>query len=545
MEIELKLSLEPAAVPALRGHPLLLHYRQRRPRTQTLDNEYHDTPGLDLWRQGIELRLRRQGGRALQTLKVLRAPLAGDRAPGGLHRLDEWEVPLAPIGPPALDIPTLIDWLPRSAAAVGDAVRRAVAQPGFGARVVTHYERTTWPLMSVHGDLVELALDTGEIRAGGRVLPLCEVELELRSGQERALFELAHALHSSGPPLRIERRGKAERGFALLAGEPAAGPRTARTVPLSRTMPWPLALRAIVEECLAQVQGNEAGVVGAADAEFVHQMRVGLRRLRSALGLFKALAEPPEAVLADLRWSAGQLGAARDAEVLVHDTLPRVPAPVPEDPRWPALLAAAGAEAASARQGAIEAVRSPRHVGWQLALMDWVCGLGDPDPGRAAQAGGAAQGKPASAQDAVRGVEDAAGAAGAKSLSEVAARRLRRLRRRLVRDGRQLQEADPAARHDARIAAKKLRYATEMLGALQPDVRRKVASRRLRGLAALQQQLGLLNDAEVAAARLAGLAARNPALAAAAAYAQGWLAADAAQRVQRLGRLWRRVREAI
>ncbi|MBI5716060.1 MAG: CYTH and CHAD domain-containing protein [Burkholderiales bacterium] len=540
MEIELKLSLEPAAVAALRGHPLLAHYRQRRPRSRQVDNEYHDTPELDLWRHGLELRLRRLGGRApqthLQTLKVLRSPGAGDRAPGGLHRLDEWEVPL---GRAALDIPALLDGLPPSAADVAQRVRKAAAHPLFGPRVRTHYRRTTWPLMSAQGDLVELALDLGEVRADGHVLPLCEVELELLGGEESALFELAHALQS-GLPLRLERRGKAERGYALLAQRPAAAPRLAKAVPLVPTTPWADALRAIVEECLAQVQGNEAGVIESTDAEYVHQMRIGLRRLRSALGLFKEFAAPPPAVLAGLRWSAEQLGEARDAEVLAHETLARVAAPTgPKELEigWPGLLAAMLAAAEAARQQAVRAVRTPRHQGWQLALMAWVCGLSSSAP----QAGKAAE-----------HTAPAAGGDAPVSLPAFAQRRLQRLRKRLVRDGRHLQDVDASARHDARVVAKKLRYATEMLGALQPghrDGRGRHGRHRLRALAALQQQLGLLNDAEVAAERLTRLAARSsaqsPALAPAAAYALGWLAADAEQRVRRLGRVWRRVREEL
>lgn len=517
MEIELKLALEPAAAPALRGHPLLAHYRQRRPVSHQVDNEYHDTPELDLWRRGIELRLRREGGRALQTLKVLRSPVAGDRAPGGLHRLEEWEVPLHQA---ALDIPALLDWLPASAADFAERVRKAAASPGFGPRVGTHYRRTTWPLLSAQGDLVELALDVGEVRADGQVLPLCEVELELKGGEELALFELARALQSS-LPLRLERRGKAERGYALLAQQPTAAPRLAQAVPLVRTMPWAEALRAIIEECLAQVQGNEAGVVESEDAEYVHQMRVGLRRLRSALGLFKEFAVPPPAVLADLRWSAEQLGRARDAEVLAHETLARVSPPVEPDIGWPALLAAALAVAESARHEAVRAVRTPRHLGWQLALMAWVCGLSS------------ASAKPG----AVATDEDAR-----VSLPAFAQRRLRSLRKRLVRDGRHLRDADATARHDARIVAKKLRYASELLGALQP---RHHGRHKLRSLAALQQQLGLLNDAGVAAKRLTQLAAQSPALAPAAAYALGWLAADAEQRVRQLGRVWQRVREEL
>ncbi len=518
MEIELKLSLEPGAAAAVRAHPLLAHYRQRRPWTREIENRYFDTPALDLQRRGLELRLRRDAGRVLQTLKQLPSPASGTRASGGLHRLEEWEMPLAKA---ELDLAALLAWLPAHAGAAAAHIQAAAAQAGFGPRLTTRFRRTTWLLMSVHGDRVELALDIGEIRAGAGESPLCEVELELKGGRESALFELAHALQAT-LPLRPEWHGKAERGFALLVPQPPAAPRPARTPRLSRSTPWTRALRAIVEECLAQMQANEAGVVASLDAEYVHQMRVGLRRLRSALGLFKALAAPPPPVIDDLRWIADRLGQARDAEVLARETLPRLPPPAAAEVAWAALHEAALAAAASARAQAVAAVRSPRHVGWQLALMAWVCELpGRPPTGRADEGG-----------------------ADAPPLPDFARRRLQRLRRRLARDGRHLEDTDPAARHDARIAAKKLRYATEMLGALQRGHGAR-GQRRGRALAALQQQLGLLNDAEVAAALLAQMAAGAPQLAPVASHAQGWLAADTEQRVRRLGRIWRRVRAEL
>ncbi len=532
MEVELKLSLDPAAAPTLRRHPLLAHYRQDRPWTGRVENDYFDTPALDLQRCGMELRVRRVGGRAWQTLKVVRRAASGQRAPGGLHRLDEWEVPLAAaaLGSPSIDVPALLAWLPPGATAAAEQLRAAVAQPGFEAQVSTRFRRTTWSLLSVHGDLVELALDIGEVRAGGQSLPLCEVELELKRGEESALFELAHALQAS-LPLRPEMHGKAERGFALLAPRPPAPPRPAQAVRLAHATPWWAALRTVVEECLAQAHANEAGVVASADIEYVHQMRVGLRRLRSALGLFKAFAPPPEAVLEDLRWSANQLGAARDAEVLAHETLQRVPEPAEGQSGWQALHDAAHAAASAARSEAVQAVRTPRHVGWQLALMAWVCAL----PGRPATRVGRAGGT-----DAMAGAGETAGAA-QKSLPAFAQRRLRRLRKRLAREGEHLEELDACARHDARVTAKKLRYATELLGGLQPDPRR----RRLRSLATLQEQLGRVNDVQVAAQHLARLAADAPELTDAAAHAQRWLAADAGQRVRRLDRLWARVRKDL
>ena len=78
---------------------------------------------------------------------------------------------------------------------------------------------------------------------------------------------------------------------------------------------------AIAGNCLEQVSGNQDGVAGGEDVESVHQMRVGLRRLRSALGMFKSLLALPDALKGELEWLGGALGEARDWDVLAGNTL--------------------------------------------------------------------------------------------------------------------------------------------------------------------------------------------------------------------------------
>ncbi|MBL8288924.1 MAG: CHAD domain-containing protein [Rubrivivax sp.] len=508
MEIELKLALDPAAVRAVGEHPLVRHYRERAPRSREVENWYVDTPALLLWRQQVELRLRRIGGSHWQTLKRLPGAGRGARSAGGLHRLQECELPLRDR---ELDIAAMASALPAAAADLADLLRRAAATGELSQRVHTRYRRTTWLLRSAKGDLVELALDVGQVQACAKALPLCELELELKAGTEQALFELAAGLQRD-LPLRPEPRGKAERGFALLAPV-AAAPRQAEAVPLSRSADRAAAMRLVVAECLAHVQANETGVIETTDAEYVHQMRVGLRRLRSALGLFKDFASPPPALLNEVKWAATTLGRVRDAEVLAHESLVRVPAPpAATGIAGDTLRAAAVAAAVRARHEAVRLVRSPRHVAWQLALMAWACGVAEP------------------------------GDAAADELQAYAAAKLRRLRRKLLRCGGKLPGASPEVRHEVRIAAKKLRHAASLLGALDPG---GAGRRRLRALGALQEQLGLLNDAQVAVRGLARLAQADASLASAAAYAEGWLLADTDRRVRGLGRLWHRVQRDL
>lgn len=78
--------------------------------------------------------------------------------------------------------------------------------------------------------------------------------------------------------------------------------------------------------CLAQVHANERGVVAGHDPSSVHQMRVGLRRLRSARDLFAPVIPAFPGLDDELRWIASELGAARDWEVLARSTLERAAA---------------------------------------------------------------------------------------------------------------------------------------------------------------------------------------------------------------------------
>ena len=285
------------------------------------------------------------------------------------------------------------------------------------------------------------------------------------------------------------------------------------------------ALSTIVVDGVAGVQANAAAVAASADAEHLHQLRVGLRRLRSALALFKRFAQAPAHVRDELRGSARQLGQARDAEVLAQETLARVPVPVNLANEWALLRGAAAAAAATARQQAVDTLREPRHLRWQLALLGWVHSLADED------------------ESLTTGPMQVPSEAPARPpLEGMPGRELRRLRKGLINSGRHLRGPDAAARHRVRIAAKKLRYATEFFATLyQP----KASTPFIRSMAALQDELGSLNDAEVATDLLHRLAAGSPALAAAAGYAQGWLAADASQRVRWLGKLWKRARRDL
>jgi len=502
MEVELKLLIEAADVPALKRHPLVEAHAQDAAVRRQMTSLYFDTPELHLRKHGLGLRVRRSGGRWTQTLK------SEGRVAGGLHEREEWE---SPVLEPRPDLDALRTLVPQGSAWDVALTAKNLAErlvPIFGVR----YRRTLWRLSFTQGEDVELALDEGELQCGTTVEPVREVELELVSGHAATLFDFAlHLQHTV--PLRPTNTSKAERGYALLAQKPLAAVK-ATPLALDPHMTVEQALQAIVANALGQVQDNEAGVMRGTDPECVHQMRVGIRRLRSALRLFARVAPLPQALQADLQWLGGELGGARDWEVLAGSTLAAVAVACPGETGLVDLRQAALARAAQKRQAAAAAVGSARYARLLLGLAGWA---------QATRWRDAIDAPLLEALDA--------------PLGAFAAKVLRKRHARLTQRGARLPHATPEERHLARISAKQLRYASEFFQALYPARRVK---RMVGRLAALQDALGWLNDAAVADKLLQELAHEQPALEHSAGFARGGLAGRSEAAVRSVNKRWKR-----
>ncbi|RFC34314.1 MAG: adenylate cyclase [Candidatus Nitrotoga sp. MKT] len=481
-EIELKLTIDPAHVERLRRHPVLKSMVQGKPRRHKLHSIYFDTPEQDLLRAGFTLRLRRISGCWVQTVK------GGGSAEGGLHHRNEWEWPVRGEKPePAPSIPDLA----------------LLLTPKLLARLcplfVTDFWRTAWQLRTAQGAEIELALDQGEVHAGNRCQPISEVELELKAGEATSLFEVALAIQKQ-VPLWVEDISKAQRGYLLCSGE-TPPPRMAQPVGLVPEMSVTQAFHRIAGECLAQLQGNVAEL--GHDPEYLHQARVAVRRLLSALGLFGVVL--PEAfvgVMQELRWIMGYLGPARDWDVFVTQTLPQIAEQLPDNRALARLQADAAELRAARRQAALEAVRSQRYTRLVLTL-----GL-------------------QLARQAELPAESVA-------LNEFATQILTRQHKRVRRKGRRHAALNTAERHALRIAAKKLRYAAEFFAGLYPHKR---ARPYLAALAALQDVLGTLNDAAVTQQLLSELPVPRGQ---AAGIVSGWTACSSRVRLPELHQAWR------
>lgn len=286
---------------------------------------------------------------------------------------------------------------------------------------------------------------------------------------------------------------------------------------LSRGMTASHAFHAIAANCTAQIMGNAPGVAQSDDPESVHQMRVGLRRLRCANRLFRDVAVPSASLKKQIDWLSTQLSDVRDWEVLSSDTLALVEQGAGKDPDLAALRSAVAAMARSKRKKASAVMRSGRFVRAMASLDAWSRKLE----------------KWAPASPVI-----AANASASESIDELSARTLAREQKRLFKHGRSLRAGDPALRHRLRIAAKRARYAAEFFESLYPPKRMKAF---LAPLLALQECLGRLNDFAVADRLLRELQDTEPVIAAGACYARGFLAAETARLDRKLSKRWKRV----
>ena len=505
METELKLLIAPADVAAFRRLALLKQFAIAKPVTRLLRSTYFDTPELHLKEHGMELRVRRIGSVSVQTLKVV-----GQAAEAGLHRRQEWE---ARVVDPLPELASL------TAVAGADSTwGKVLGTPGLTQELVpifgSEVRRTVWNLRLAQGAEVELALDQGELRHGDTHEPISEIELELKAGTPEALFDLALQLQEH-VPLRVGNLSKSARGYALAAPAAAAAVK-ARPVVLNRDMCVEEGFRVIASNCLRQIQDNEVGVARGSDPESIHQMRVGMRRLRSALRLFAPWIPFPPVLQQELAWLGGELGAARDADVLADSTLLKVIEACPQETDLLPLRHLASTIAGERRQHAADAVASVRYSRLMLSLVGWLRALRWHDS-----------------------LDEAAVGALAESLEKRATQILDRRHEKLSESGKRLAHGTSEERHQARIAAKKARYATEFFQSLYPARR---VDRYVRRLSVLQDALGWLNDAVVAERLLHEIDVGHPELAGSASFARGYLCAATKQDLPGLAKLWEQFR---
>ena len=455
MEIELKLLIAPADTPRLRRYRAPAGWSRGASAHRKLLSVYFDSADFFLRRRGIALRVRRDGRRWIQTVK------GGGSVKAGLHSRIEIE---AEVASDQLDFTKIDDTV------LDGMFQSPELQERLEPVFTTEFRRTVWLLESAHGDQVEMALDEGEIRAGANTVPICEVELELKAGNPAALYELALALFDAAP-LHLENASKSERGYGLHVPLPAPEPVKAVVPDLHGNISVEQAFQAIAWSCIDHLQCNHNGLLLGEDVEYVHQMRVAIRRLRSAMGLFAKIAPAIRnpSLIEEMRRLAAELSAVRDWDVLLTETLPPVLSHTPDKPMFQHLLGRVRTVCAENRERARRAVRAPRYQKLLLGLGGWLNRAGWRDKSDKAQ---------------LKTLDS--------PILKVSAHLLDKRHKQLCEHGAAPARMSAPERHALRIAGKKLRYAAEFFAPLYPD-----AQAYLKALAKLQDILGTLNDSVV------------------------------------------------
>lgn len=415
------------------------------PDEQELAAVYFDTADLRLLSAGVTLRRREGGSDAGWHLKL----------PVGKDSREELRIPLdrSPRRPPA-----------ELVALTRVYTRGADLSPV--AELITRRRR--WVLADSTGrSLAELVDDRVSARTMGAqttTVAWREVEVELgEHGQQKVLDRIERRLLKVG----ARRAGSASKLARLLTERLPERP-TAR----------PGSARSAGEVVLAYLdaQGRRLRrydpLVRRDAPDAVHQMRVAARRMRSALQAFGRIIDRDQTreLTAELKWVAGELGGARDAEVMaerVAELLTHVPEDLKLGPIDAAMTRTFERRAAEARAAGLVALDSDRY----LALHERIDALLADPPLTVRASRKAKRELPHSIRRAYHRVESRMAYAQCRPAGEQRDRAL----------------------HDTRKAAKRLRYATEAAG----PALGKPAARLKKRLKSVQSLLGDHQDAVV------------------------------------------------
>lgn len=489
-ELELKFQVPEETLPSL-----LLELGRHGVRSGRMLARYFDTNDGLLARHGLSLRLRKEGRRWVQTLKA-----SGDSA---VHRL-EHNVPLRVQSglQPALD-PGLHDTT-EAGARLADLLSRADA-PVLAERFTVEVWRRLSDVQ-VSGAVIEASLDRGTIKAGGLSAPICELELEYKSGDPQALFALAKTWSGHGG-LWLNTLSKSQRGSALAHGQAHAPPLNVGAPQLNRQLSGEGLFRAVLRSALDQVLAHASEVAsGNVGEEPIHQLRVGLRRLRTAL---RDLAPLSRGV--DDAW-ATPLSAAftRLGEVRDNETVARAVRPLLEKAGAPKLEWAASAVRP-------DPVATVRDAWFQATLLDLLGFLHRDEVGAS----------PMPQAQALKLIRQ----------------RLSKLHKQVALGGERFEQLPLQEQHRVRKRLKRLRY---LVGFFQPLWPGRGARRYLARLGPAQDAIGRHNDIAVALENFRRDAEQDPKALFAVGYLQACLgntaraSRAALMRVTDRSRFWKR-----
>lgn len=451
IENEVKFEVSPDDLEKLAAARSLRPANGQLPKHKYFVSTYFDTPKHVLRRNGVSLRVRQAGKKRVQTIKTAKNGIALGRG--------EWESKIKSNEP---------DFRAARGTALEPLLsknfRRAL-DPIF----TTHVHRTLVPLRPGNS-LVELALDRGHVRVGRNATPLAEVELELKDGSVADLFKAARMV-AELVPAKLAVKTKSEQGYALVEDQPVSEVRASR-ITLKRKATLSSAFQVIGRSVLHHIAANEPAVL-AGKPEGVHQMRIGVRRLRAAISVFSKLlrSRQTEMMKRDLKWLAGKLGPVRDLDVFLNTKVHRLAGEQPPISGFSELTSELVYRRDLAAEAAKSAISSSRYRLLIFNALEWI------EDGRWLKQL-SVRGNPKTRSYAVHLFD----------------RRTKKVKKRL----KQVSKLNVRDRHDLRIAIKKLRYTVYFFESLFVDsASSKALSRCKDHLRSLQDSLGALNDIDV------------------------------------------------
>ena len=479
-EIELKLLVDADRLADFNAASIIQTNARNKGTRKHLKSVYYDTREQTLRRNGLSVRVRQSGARFVQTVKA-------ESADDPLRRT-EWEASVPSIAP---DVGLAMPFIPDKLRA---DIERHRLEAVFTADIHRHVR-----IIDLPSGTVEVSFDNGCLKSGDQSMPVSEIELELKGGNAGAIYELALRL-AEHEPLRPSIRSKAARGFDLAAGTPPPATKPQR-LRLDPSISLDEAFTTILRSCLRHLLVSLPAAEDGRDPEGVHQLRVSLRRLRSAFDLMRSAGalNTLGSLRSEARWLAQNLSAARDWDIFQQETLPTIAKACPSVPGFDALEQVAEKRRSAAYGKVRLAVADRRCSCFVLGLGGWI---------------------------EARGWRSDVAPDGLGRLAEPAINFARRIlsdqHAKVLKRGRRFKSLTAEELHRLRLAAKRLRYVADFLLPLYGD--RKPVRRFSRKLADLQEELGSYNDMALTASLLEGLATESPESSTAAAAITGWQA---------------------
>jgi CHAD domain-containing protein len=360
----------------------------------------------------------------------------------------------------------------------------------FTSRVRFPHELPAGPVRDALGARLwpRALLQLGEVSAAQAVLPILNGE---GKPVVRLRVENARLLGRSGErlPLRVEvlpLRGYATQANKVAAALEAAFPGSAADGQLAAVLAaqgrvagdytgklsvdvFPgqasaAALKSILGHLQTTIDVNVDGTIRRLDTEFLHDLRVAVRRARSAVKLLSGVLDPAaeQHLAGELRWLGSVTSPPRDLDVLhllLEEIAPSWPAGAADDLAMFGDLLAAQADRAYSHLR--RALRSDRYLELRTTIL----------------------------------TAPATGSLAETPVERLGAKRLRRITSRVLREGNEIGAATPGeALHDLRKRCKELRYLLELLAPVfAPDRHGRV----VKELKQLQETLGDFQDGEV------------------------------------------------